>query len=149
MGRVKCFHWIFMGGLQRRYHLNRDANVEEKSALGRSGSTIFQEDTASGKTWVGTQASMQGSSFETGERDRFCHTKVRWGEVAQSCPTPCDPVDCNLLGFSVHGILQARILEWVAISFSRGIFPTQGSNPGLWHCRRILYHVSHQGGIIK
>ena len=32
----------------------------------------------------------------------------------------CDPVDCNLLGFSVHGILQARILEWVAISFSMG-----------------------------
>ena len=42
------------------------------------------------------------------------------GEVAQSCPTLCDPVDRNLLGFSVHGILQARILEWTAISFSRG-----------------------------
>ena len=42
------------------------------------------------------------------------------GEITQSCPTLCDPVDCNLLGFSVHGILQARILEWVAISFSRG-----------------------------
>ena len=42
------------------------------------------------------------------------------GEVAQLCPTICDPVDCNLLGFSVHGILQARILEWIAISFSRG-----------------------------
>ena len=46
--------------------------------------------------------------------------KVRWGEVAQSCSTLWDPVDCNLLGFSVHGILQARILEWIAISFSRG-----------------------------
>ena len=42
------------------------------------------------------------------------------GEVAQSCPTLCDPVDCSLPGFSVHGILQARILEWVTISFSRG-----------------------------
>ena len=41
-------------------------------------------------------------------------------EVTQSCPTLCDPVDCSLPGFSVHGILQARILEWVAISFSRG-----------------------------
>ena len=41
-------------------------------------------------------------------------------EVAQSCPTLCDPVDCSPLGFSIHGILQARILEWVAISFSRG-----------------------------
>ena len=46
--------------------------------------------------------------------------KASGGEVAQSCPTLCDLVDCNLLGFSVHGILQARILEWIAISFSRG-----------------------------
>ena len=45
------------------------------------------------------------------------------GEVAQSCPTLCDPVDCNLLGFSIHGILQARILEWIAISFSMGSSP--------------------------
>ena len=42
------------------------------------------------------------------------------GSAAQSCPTLCDPVDCSPPGFSVHGILQARILEWVAISFSRG-----------------------------
>ena len=36
----------------------------------------------------------------------------------QSCPTLCDPMDCSLPGSSVHGILQARVLEWVAISFS-------------------------------
>ena len=41
-------------------------------------------------------------------------------EVAQSCPTLCDPMDCSPPGSSVHGILQARTLEWVAISFSRG-----------------------------
>ena len=40
--------------------------------------------------------------------------------VAQSCPTLCDPMDYSLPGFSVHGILQARILEWIAIPFSRG-----------------------------
>ena len=40
--------------------------------------------------------------------------------VTQSCSTLCDPVDCGPPGSSVHGILQARILEWVAISFSRG-----------------------------
>ena len=39
-------------------------------------------------------------------------------EVSQLCPTLHDPMDCSLLGSSVHGILQARILEWVAISFS-------------------------------
>ena len=41
-------------------------------------------------------------------------------EVAQSCLTLCDPLDCSLPGSSVHGIFQARVLEWVAISFSRG-----------------------------
>ena len=41
-------------------------------------------------------------------------------EVARSCPTLCDPMDGSLPGSTVHGILQARILEWAAISFSRG-----------------------------
>ena len=38
--------------------------------------------------------------------------RERESEVTQSCPTLCDPVDCSLPGFSVHGFLQARILEW-------------------------------------
>ena len=41
-------------------------------------------------------------------------------EVAQSCLTLCDPMDCSLPGSFLHGIFQARVLEWVAISFSRG-----------------------------
>ena len=41
-------------------------------------------------------------------------------EVAQWCLTLCDPMDCSLPGSSIHGIFQARVLEWVAISFSRG-----------------------------
>ena len=41
-------------------------------------------------------------------------------EVTQSCPTLCDPMDCSPPGSSVHGIIQARVLEWGAISFSRG-----------------------------
>ena len=40
--------------------------------------------------------------------------------IAQSCPTLCNPTDCSLPSFSVHGIIQARILEWIAIPFSRG-----------------------------
>ena len=65
-------------------------------------------------------------------------------EITQLCPTLCDSIDCSLLGSSVHGIVQATILEWVAISFSRGIFPTQGSNPGLPCCGQTLYPLSHQ-----
>ena len=51
--------------------------------------------------------------------------------------------------FSTHGVFQARILEWVAVSFSRGIFPTQGLNPGPLHCRQMLYPLSHQGSLHK
>ena len=54
-------------------------------------------------------------------------------------------MNCSPPGSSVHGISQARILEWVAISFSSRVFPTQGSNPGLPHCRRILYQLSLKG----
>ena len=99
-------------------------------------------------------------------------------KVTQSCPTLCNPMD-----YTVHGILQARILEWVAFLFSRGssqprdqaqvstlqadslpakppgkpkntrvgslsllqwIFLWQKLNPGLLHCRWILYQLSHQ-----
>ena len=128
-------------------------------------------------------------------------SKVECGiesEVAELYPTLCKPVDCSPPGSSVHGIPQARILECVAIPFSRGssqprdrtqvslitgrlfiiwatreaqcffeplfwvgggggkntgvgchsllqeIFPTQGLNPGLPHCRQTLYRLSYQ-----
>ena len=58
--------------------------------------------------------------------------------VAQACLTLCRPMNCSQPGSSVHGILQARILEWVAISFSRGIFQSQGSNSGSLHCGQTL-----------
>ena len=57
--------------------------------------------------------------------------------------TLCDPVDCSPPDSSVHGILQTRILEWISMPSSRGVFRTQQSNPGvLWllHWRQILYH---------
>ena len=53
--------------------------------------------------------------------------EMKWNEVAQACPTLCDPVDCSLPGSSVHGIFQVRVLEWGAISFSRG-----SSRPRKW-----------------
>ena len=107
--------------------------------------------------WVAMPSSRESSQSESES------------EVAQSCQTLCDPMDGSLPGSVIHGILQARILEWAAISFSRGssqprdrtqspalqtdslpseplgIFPNQGLNPGLLHCRQILYHLRHQG----
>ena len=64
---------------------------------------------------------------------------------AQLCLTLCT-VACQAP--LSHGISQERILEWVAISFSRGIFPAQGLNSGLLHCRQILYRLSHQGSLL-
>ena len=65
--------------------------------------------------------------------------------VAQLCPTLCDPMDCRLPGSSVHEILQARILEWVAIPFSSRCSWPRDWILSLLHCRQILYHLSHQG----
>ena len=55
--------------------------------------------------------------------------KVEVKVKVKSCPTLCDPMDCSLPGSSLHGILQARVLEWVAISFSRDL-PNPGIEPG-------------------
>ena len=81
--------------------------------------------------------------------DRIRQYNYLWtwceSKVAQSCLTLCNHMDCNLPGSFVHGIFQARILEWVAISCSRRSYPTQGLNPDLPHCRQMLYHLSHRG----
>ena len=54
-------------------------------------------------------------------------------EVAQSCPTLSDPMDCSLPGSSTHGIFQARVLEWGAIAFSN-----------IYH-NVVLFHTSQSG----
>ena len=75
----------------------------------------------------------------------FCHWKVK---VTQLCLTLHDPVDCSLPGSSVHGILQARILEWVTMPTSRGpSWPRDQTYvcQHLLHCRRIFYLLNHQG----
>ena len=100
-------------------------------------------------------------SWKTCSYDLMCvHAKL-----LQSCLTLCNPMDCSLPGSSVHGILQARILEWVAMASSRGssqpsnlflldllhwqvgslpLVPPGKPQPGLLHCRQILHWMSHQ-----
>ena len=74
--------------------------------------------------------------------------EVMWSEVAQSCLTLWDPMDCSLPGFS-HGIIQARVLEWVAISFSRESSPPRdqtlvscivGRRFTIWATREVLWY---------
>ena len=66
------------------------------------------------------------------------------GLAAKLCPTLAIPMDCSLPASSVHGFLQARILECVDTSFS-GDLPDPEIEPGLLHCRQILYRLSYEG----
>ena len=85
-------------------------------------------------------------------RESLYASKESESEVPQSCPTLCDPMDCSLPGFSVHGILQARGLKWVTISFSRGsswprdrtqVFHIGGRRFNLWATREARYASNH------
>ena len=67
-------------------------------------------------------------------REKGGEGKITDCVYAQTCPALCDSMDCSPPDSSVHGIVPARILEWVAIPSSR-----RSSNPGLLHCRQILY----------
>ena len=64
-------------------------------------------------------------------------------EVAQSCPTLCDPMDFSLPGTSIHGIFKARVPEWVAISFSRGSSLPRDQTRVFCIVGRCFYHLSH------
>ena len=71
-------------------------------------------------------------------------------EGAQSCPILCNPMDYSLPGSSIHGIFQAGILEWVAISFSRASsWPRDGTHISYVSCigRQVLYHWCYLGGL--
>ena len=74
---------------------------------GRQPTSLLRPWDSPGKnTWVGCRVLLQGMKVK------------RESEVAQSCPTLSDPMDCSLPGSSIHGIFQARVLQWVAIAFS-------------------------------
>ena len=68
--------------------------------------------------------------------------------VAQPCLTLCDPMDCSPPGSPVHGYSSGKNTGVGCHALLQGIFPTQGSSPGLPHCRQILYCLSHQGSPI-
>ena len=118
--------------------------------------SILPQSTSQSKSQ--SQARFKGQKnrlhFLTGGEAKSCHkaTYIQGHgnycyccEVAQSCLTLCNPTDCSLPGSSIYGISQARILEWVAISFSRG---SSRPRDRTWVSRfvgRCFYHLSHQG----
>ena len=84
---------------------------------------------------------------------KICSSVVPFSSVAQSCPTLCNPMNCSRPGFSVHGILQARTLEWVAIAFSERLVqlqtkvnPGSGRSPGEGNCYQFQWSWGFSGG---
>ena len=82
----------------------------------------------------------------------YCYTllNMAWKErvkvkAAQLCSTLCDPMDCSLLRLLCPWNSPGKNTGVGGHSLLQGIFPTQGLNPGLPHCKRILYQLSHQG----
>ena len=65
--------------------------------------------------------------------------------VAQLCPALCNPMDCSLPGSSVYGDSPSKNTGVGCHALLQGIFLTEGSSPGLLHCKQILCHLSHQG----
>ena len=86
--------------------------------------------------------------FESFHTERSCKYPFRHLVavlVTQSCPTYCDHMVCILPGSSVRGDPPGKSTGVGCHSLLQGIFPTQGSNPALPHCRQILYRLSQQG----
>ena len=77
----------------------------------------------------------------------FSKTQMWLCLVAQSCPSLCNPIGCSPSGSSVRGDSPVKNTGLGCHVLLQGIFPTQGLKPGLPHCRRILYQLSHKGSL--
>ena len=121
--------------------------IEENSRMGKTRA-LFKKITDSKRAFhanMGTIKDRNGVDLKEAE-----DIKKRWQEyieVTQSCPTFCDPMGYSPPGSSLHGILQARVLEWTAISFSRGsswprdqtrVSRIPGRHFNLWATREAL-----------
>ena len=144
-------------------NIRKDTVIESWLAIswgerdGRAGGWQLKEHHVS---FWNSQWRWKCSTTDYGKGFKLCESLfMYWNEfhgpwlcvslVAQPHLTLCYPMDCSLPVSSVCGIVQARILEWVALPFLlQGLFLTQGSNPGLPHCRQTLYHLSYKGSPI-
>ena len=108
--------------------------------LSLSDSVVYHQQMEFGWDWLGSLSALNSQSHQS---IQLALPQIRSVEVlvTQSSLTLCDPMDCSLPGSSGRRILQAEILEWVAMSFSRGSSQPRDQTQS----REILYHLSHQG----
>ena len=144
--------FLFLRKINLKFLVSARMRKEEPALLGslhckwRNGSPEPNQSTLLGNLYS-TVSTQPGYNFII-HTHTHTHTQKICSQLLQSCSTLCDPMDCSLPGSFVHGIFLARILEWIAMPFSRGFFPTQGLNQSLLHCRQILHWLSHQGSHI-
>ena len=146
---------------------NSSPRVENKS------SQTSQKGEGTGREWLsftenlevfqtkhGREQNGEEVAAERSYRQGHCYRlNGKWVLVAVSCLTLCDPMNCSLPGSSVHGVLQARILEWVAIPFSRAsskprnwiqVSCIAGGFFTIWATREALkIHVSYKKGTFR
>ena len=100
----------------------------------------IHEETMTNVIFLGSTGTADGDCSHEIKRclllGRKAMTNLKWKSLSR--------VWLFVTPWTVRGMLQARILEWVSFPFSRGIFPSQRSNPGLLHCRQILYQLSQR-----
>ena len=98
-----------------------------------------------GLTWVSAICKCKSNTLahrRNRSRDLWMYFPFVSTKSLQSYLTLWDPMDCSSPGSSVHGMFQAGVTRVACHLLLQGIFPTQGSNPGLPHCRQMLYHLS-------
>ena len=100
-------------------------------------------------SWASLPPIPPSRSSQSAEPSSPCYVAASYCAVlclaAQSCPTICNPMDCSPPGSSVHGNSPGKNTGMGCHGILQGIFLTQGLNPGIPHCRQILYTLSHQG----
>ena len=94
---------------------------------------------------LGNSRDFRSSVLEKEMKIKYILLQIVMCLVAQSCPILCDPMDCSPPGSSVHGDSLGKNIGMGCHAVLQGNFPTQGWNPGLPNCRRILYRLNHQG----
>ena len=99
---------------------------------------------------AGMPKSPRSITREAGAMNRLCRAVLsRRVVLRELCPTLCNLADCSLPGSSVHGDSPGKNTAVGCQALLQEIFPTQGSNPDLLHCKQILHQLSHQGSPMR
>ena len=94
---------------------------------------------------LGNSRDFRSSVLEKEMKIKYILLQIVMCLVAQSCPILCDPMDCSPPGSSVHGDSPVKNTGVGCHALLQEVFPAKGLNPGLPHCRQILYQLSYQG----